>query len=191
MVTQYYTATSIDGFIADPDHSLEWLFQFGEVEGMKDDYPDFIADVGAIAMGSTTYEWILDHTNLREDPTEWEYDLPCWVFTSRDLHRVEGADLRFVRGDVAPVHAEMVRAAQGKNVWLVGGGELVGQFHDQGLLDELILGVASVTLGAGAPLLPRRIVTPPLRLLEVKQYGGDFASLRYAVGPAPAEPPER
>ena len=158
---------------------------------MKDDYPDFIADVGAIAMGSTTYEWILDHTNLREDPTEWEYDLPCWVFTSRDLHRVEGADLRFVHGDVAPVHAEMVRAAQGKNVWLVGGGELVGQFHDHGLLDELILGVASVTLGAGAPLLPRRIVTPPLRLLEVKQYGGDFASLRYAVGPALAELPER
>jgi dihydrofolate reductase len=150
---------------------------------MEHDYPDFIAGVGAIAMGSSTYEWILDHTALREDPTQWEYDLPCWVFTSRDLHRVEGADLHFVSGDVAPVHAEMVRAAQGKNVWLVGGGELVGQFHDQGLLDELIVSVASVTLGAGAPLLPRRIITPPLRLLQVTQYGTAFASLRYGVTP--------
>ena len=51
----------------------------------------------------------------------------------------------------------MVEAAGGKNVWLVGGGELVGQFYDHGLLDELIVTIASVTLGAGAPLLPRAI----------------------------------
>jgi dihydrofolate reductase len=86
------------------------------------------------------------------------------------------------------VHAEMVAAAGAKNVWLVGGGDLVGQFHDAGLLDELILGVASVTLGGGAPLLPRRIVTPPLRLISAQQYGGSFVSLRYAVAhPSAAE----
>jgi dihydrofolate reductase len=94
---------------------------------------------------------------------------------------VKGADIRFVSGDVAPVHAEMVAAARGKNVWLVGGGDLVGQFHDQGLLDELILGIASVTLGSGAPLLPRRITNPPLRLREVRQYGESFVTLRYSV----------
>lgn len=178
--TQYYTATSLDGFIADPANSLDWLFQFGE--GGNDDYADFIAQVGALAMGSTTYEWVLEH--LQSDPNgpqPWPYTLPAWVFSSRTLPAIDGADLRFVRGDVGPVYREMVAAAQGKNLWLVGGGELVGQFHDQGLLDELILSVAPVTLGAGAPLLPRAIITPPLRLVSSTTVGGSFVQLRYEV----------
>jgi dihydrofolate reductase len=181
MTTQYYTATSIDGFIADPDNSLAWLFQIDDDEGPMDEYPAFIAQVGALAMGSTTYEWIAEHTGFLDDPSKWDYTMPTWVFSSRELPRVDGPDIRFVSGDVAPVHAEMVQVAAGKNVWLVGGGDLVGQFHDQGLLDEVILGVAPVFLGAGAPLLPRAITTPPLKLLEVKAYGTTFVSLRYAV----------
>ncbi len=183
MLTQYYTATSLDGYIADADNSLEWLFQLGDEASMKDEYPRFIAEVGALAMGSTTYEWILNHTGVLDDPSQWEYEQPAWVFSSRVLPRVPGADIRFVSGDVVSVHADMVEAAQGKNVWLVGGGDLVGQFHDHGLLDEIIVGVASVTLGSGAPLLPRTITTPPLRLLEVTQFGDSFAGLRYAVQP--------
>jgi dihydrofolate reductase len=181
VTTQYYTASSIDGFIADSDNSLDWLFQFSEETGMEDQYPKFIANVGAMAMGSTTYEWIADYTGFLDDPSKWEYTIPTWVFSSRELPRVAGPDVRFVSGDVAPVHQEMVQAAEGKNVWLVGGGDLVGQFHDQGLLDEVIIGMASVFLGSGAPLLPRRIVTPPLQLLEVTQFGADFAMLHYAV----------
>jgi dihydrofolate reductase len=181
--TQYYTATSIDGFIADADNSLEWLFQVGsaEEEGMKDEYPQFMADVGAMAMGSTTYEWIAAHTGFVEDPSKWEYSIPTWVFSSRDLPRPEGPDIRFVRGDVRPVHAEMAAAAAGRNLWLVGGGELVGQFYDHGLLDEVIIGVAPVFLGAGAPLLPRRITAPTLKLTDVTRYGETFVTLRYAV----------
>jgi dihydrofolate reductase len=181
MKTQYYTASSLDGFIADPDHSLEWLLQFGEPEDV--DYAEFIRDVGAIAMGSTTYEWILNH-HIRADADHsrpWSYRQPTWVFTTRSLPVVAGADVRFVRGDVRPVHREMVAAAGGRNVWLMGGGELVGQFHDHGLLDELIVSVASVTLGAGAPLLPRAITKPPLRLVAVRQFGAAFAQLRYEV----------
>ena len=129
---------------------------------MKEEYPTFIADVGALAMGSTTYEWIAAYTGFLDDPSKWDYAQPTWVFSSRNLPRRDDLDIRFVSGDVRPVHAEMVEAAAGKNVWMVGGGELVGQFHDHGLLDEVILGVAPVFLGAGAPLLPRKITTPPL-----------------------------
>jgi dihydrofolate reductase len=186
MSTQYYTASSIDGFIADSDNSLKWLFQFSEQTGVEDEYPKFIAQVGAMAMGSTTYEWIANHTGFLIDPSKWEYTIPAWVFSSRELPRVDGPDIRFVSGDVGPVHQEMVQTAEGKNVWLVGGGDLVGQFHDQGLLDEVSISMASVFLGSGAPLLPRKIVTPPLQLLEVTQYGADFATLRYAVRKASA-----
>ena len=81
----------------------------------------------------------------------------CWVFTNHDLPVVPGAPITFTRGDVAAVHGEMVAAAGGRNVWIVGGGDLAGQFADAGLLDEVIVWIASVTLGAGAPLLPRRL----------------------------------
>ena len=92
-----------------------------------------------------------------------------------------GADIRFARGDVRPVHADMVAAAAGRNVWIVGGGELAGQFYDHGLLDELFVQVGSVTLGAGKPLLPRSIVSPPLRLLTARAVGTGFAELHYEV----------
>jgi dihydrofolate reductase len=108
------------------------------------------------------------------------------VFSHRELPRLAGADLRFVGGDVRPVHDEMRRAANGGNIWLVGGGDLVGQFHDAGLLDELIVTVGSVTLGSGRPLLPRRIAFPPLRLVSARAIGTGFAQLRYEVPIAPA-----
>jgi dihydrofolate reductase len=78
----------------------------------------------------------------------------------------------------------MVAAAGGKNVWIVGGGDLAGQFYDQGLLDEMFVQFGSVTLGAGKPLLPRTITMPPLRLLSVRAVGTGFAELHYEV-PAP------
>ena len=181
--TQYYTAATLDGFIADPDDGLDWLFQFGVQE--TDDFPGFLGAVGALAMGSSTYEWILGHLiDPGADPARsWPYAQPAWVFTTRSLRPVPGADIRFVRGDVGPVHQAMRAAAAGKNVWIVGGGELAGQFHDRGLLDEIIVTVAPVTLGAGKPLLPRAITTPPLQLVTAEVYG-PFVQLRYAVGRA-------
>ncbi|WP_462388212.1 dihydrofolate reductase family protein [Acidovorax sp. Q11] len=175
--TQFYGAASLDGFIATPDHDLGWLLQFGDIEGSS--YPAFIRDVGALAMGSHTYEWMLKHAIDAGQP--WPYTQPTWVFSARALRGIAGADVRFVRGDVRPVHQVMVQAAAGRNVWIVGGGELVGQFYDAGLLDELIVQIAPVTLGAGMPLLPRRITQPALRLTSATTLGGLFAELRYAV----------
>lgn len=180
MKTQYYTASSLDGFIADSENSLDWLLQFGEP---AESYPKFIKDVGAIVMGSTTYDWLLEHEINKDkvQPKPWPYEQPAWVFSTRTLFAVPNADIRFVKGDVKAVYPDMVTAAQGKNIWVVGGGDLAGQFLDQGLLDELIITITPVTLGGGAPLLPRRISNPPLKLLEVKHYGEFYAELRYEV----------
>src|SRR5687767_6721185 len=96
--TQYLTATSIDGFIADENNSLDWLFQFG---GPGDSLNEFMSKVGAVAMGSTTYEWLLENEIYKEPdaPKPWPYRQPAWVFTSRSLRAVEGAEIRFVSGD--------------------------------------------------------------------------------------------
>jgi dihydrofolate reductase len=178
-LTQYYTATTLDGFIADPDNSLEWLFTQEQDRDGPGNYGDFFSRVGALAMGSTTYEWILDHEFADKDPSEWKwpYDIPSWVFTSRDLQVVADARIEFVRGDVAPVHRAMTAAAEGRNIWIVGGGGLAGQFADAGLLDEILVSIASCTLGAGAPLLPRRLEL----VLEETARNGDFVTARFAV----------
>jgi dihydrofolate reductase len=173
--TVFYTATSLDGYIADPADSLDWLFvQDIDPRGPMN-YDDFLAGVGALVMGATTYEWL--RARIDAGTEKWVYDLPTVVLTHRDLPAVDGADLRFASGDVATVHAELVAAAGGKDVWVVGGGDLAGQFADAGLLDELVVAIAPVTLGEGRPLFPRRYA---LRLEELARNGA-FACARYTV----------
>ncbi len=165
---QYYTAASLDGFIADEHDSLDWLF---EVPHSEDDgsWDAFIGDVGPMVMGATTYRWSFDHHDYGNNPGQWREfygDRPCWVFTHHDLPPIPGVDVRFVSGDVRPVYDEMVATLPGTNVWVVGGGDLVGQFDDAGLLDEILMHITPVVLGAGAPLLPRRIASDRLRFRE-------------------------
>ena len=183
-LTQYYTATTLDGFIADPDDSLDWLVTRRQDLAGPLNYGAFIAEVGALAMGSTTYEWILEHEGAGKDFAEWKwpYDIPCWVFTHRELTVVPGAQIEFTSDDVATVHEKMVAAAGGRNAWIAGGGDLAGQFAEAGLLDEVIVYIAPATLGAGAPLLPRRL---ELRLEELER-NGDFACARFSVVRPPA-----
>lgn len=181
MKTQYFTATSLDGFIATEDDSLEWLFPLGDLNASS--YPEFIAEVGALAMGSTTYEWMLRHAEqvAAETGSAWPYTQPAWIFSSRALPVIEGADIRFVSGDVRVVHTEMRAAAGTANIWIVGGGDLAGQFFDAGLLDEFILQLGSVTLGRGKPLFPRRVLSPVLRLVAVREMGAGMIELRYHI----------
>ncbi|MFF5233185.1 dihydrofolate reductase family protein [Dactylosporangium sp. NPDC000521] len=180
-LTQYYVATTLDGFIADRDHSLQWLFTARSDSGGPPGYRMFISSVGAIAMGANTYEWIVAHASEGGDPADaaWPYDQPSWVFSHRELPRLRSsAPIVFTSGDVATVHPELLAAAMGRNVWVMGGGDLAGQFADAGLLDELLVAIAPTTLGAGAALLPRPL---DLTLRDVRR-DGDFACLRYAVG---------
>ena len=169
--TVYYTATSLDGFIATADHSLDWLLSRENDPAGPMGYEAFIAGVGAVAMGASTYLWV------RENDPDWVPERPTWVFTHRELELIPGADLRRNAEDVAVVHAAMVEAAGDRDVWVVGGGDLAGQFADRGLLDEVVVSIAPVTLGGGAPLLPRRVE------LAVRDVGrnGEFVAVRYAV----------
>ena len=181
MKTQYFTATSLDGFIATEDDSLDWLFPLGDLNASS--YPVFIAEVGALAMGSATYEWMIRNaeTLAAEAGSAWPYTQPTWVFSHRTLPVIEGANIRFVEGDVRLVHADMRATAGAKNIWIVGGGDLAGQFYDADLLDELIIQIGSATLGKGKQLFPRRVLSPRLRLMSVRQIGSGMAELHYEV----------
>jgi dihydrofolate reductase len=170
--TVYYTATTLDGFVADPGETLDWLLSRETDPKGPLGYEEFIAGVGALAMGGRTYRWVRQH-----DTGPWPYEQPSWVFTSRAETAPAGADVRFTSGDVAAAHPAMLEAAGDRDLWMVGGGNLAVQFAERGLLDEVVVSIAPVTLGAGFPLLPGHL---ELRPLEVAA-NGEFASVRYAV----------
>ena len=164
----YYTACTLDGFIADEHNSLDWLFEtpHGDDESAWD---SLMAQTGALVMGATTYAWMTaQHPEMLQGPEQWHAwygERPAWVFTHRELPRIPGVDLRFVQGEVTPVYDAIAATVEG-GIWVVGGGDLVGQFDDAGLLDEVQVHLTPVVLGAGRPLLPRRITSSRLSFRE-------------------------
>lgn len=174
---QYYVASTIDGFIASPDDDLAWLLQFDQVDGVNESIGSFMAGVGCIAMGGETYRWLIEH-----EPDNWPYpETPCWVFTHHEYRAPAGSDITFVRGDVREFAPDLLKAAGEKNVWLVGGGDLVAQFADAGLLHEIIVTIIPVVLGAGKRLLPLKGPTAPLELVSSRILGGAAAELHYRM----------
>ena len=135
----YATATTLDGYLADADDSLDWLFAVDGGDESLAGMEPFVAGVGVMVEGSTTYRWVLEHERLLERPEKWQEfygERPTYVFSSRsDLPIVPGADIRVVFGPVADHLPAIREAAAGKDVWLVGGGDLVGQFFEAGALD--------------------------------------------------------
>ncbi len=179
----FSTATSFDGFIADESDSLEWLFGVPGAADAEAEMSSFLDRVGVLVEGSTTYEWVVSHEQLLEHPERWMQfygDRPTYVFSSRERIAVPGADIRFRSGSVTQAWPEIRDAAGVRDVWVVGGGDLAGQFADAGLLDEIVLSVAPISLGSGRALLPRRLESDRLRLTGVRQVG-QFAELTYAV----------
>lgn len=182
VTTVFHTAVTLNGFLADEDDSLSWLFAVPGAADAENDFAAFLATVGAFVMGAATYEWVMRHEE-EERPGMWAASygaLPCFVVTHRALPVPKGGDVRFVQGDVASFWPDISAAAGDGVVWLVGGGDLVGQFDDAGHLDEIRVSVAPALLPAGKPLLPRRIGPDRLHLRSVRQ-AGQFAELAYRV----------
>lgn len=147
----YYTASSLDGYIVDENGSLDWLVTRDIAADGPFAIEPFMETVGSIVMGADTYEWIL--TN---HPGDFMYSQPSWVVTHRPELIADGHDVDTFAGDVAELHPILVSAAAGKNVWVVGGGDVAAQFVTAGLIDEMIVSYAPCTLGAGSRVLPLR-----------------------------------
>ena len=182
--TQYYCAMSLDGFIASSDDTIGWLTGYrGTYEGpdavpMKGTYDEFYGGVGALVSGSVTYEFVVNEVS------EWPYrGKPYFVLTSRDLPRPDGdgVDVRFARGAVHDLYAEMADAAGEHSLWVVGGGNVASQFADEGLLREVIVTVVPVVLGEGKPLFDRRLPGRPMRLRGTRTFDTGMVELRYEI----------
>lgn len=170
---RYYTATTLDGFLADDADSLSWLFRQHIEEDGPGSAAAFMAEVGAQVMGATTYRWILEH-----EPA-WLPEMPTFVFTHRDLEPAN-EHVSFVSGTLAEQRASLETAAGDQDVWVMGGGGLAAEFASAGMLDEVLVSIAPVMLGSGRPLFGGAF---DLALRECDR-NGDFVIARYdVVGP--------
>lgn len=151
MATIYYTASSLDGFIVDAAGSLDWLIHRDIDPDGPFHYDTFVTQVGALAMGSATYEWL-----VRNQPGEWMYRQPSWVLTHRPEIIDDAHPVQAFAGAVQDLHPVLVEAAAGGHVWIVGGGRTAAQFVAAGLVDEAIVSYAPCSLGSGEPVLPVR-----------------------------------
>lgn len=137
-----FTATSLDGYIAAKDESLEWLFK---VEGEGDNgFSAFYETIDTILMGRKTYDWIINHTN------DFSYkNKECYVFSRQENKDTD--EVTFIKDDIIEF-ANKLKKQEGKNIWMVGGGELLHSFLKEKLIDEFILTIAPAIIGEGVPL---------------------------------------
>lgn len=152
MKVVYHVAASLDGYIATPDHKLDWLFELGTPD--PDPLPEFMAEVGAVVMGRTTYDWITNAL-AGDSETAWPYSVPAFVATSRPLASFPGADVRAVSGPIQNWLPTVAQVAGDRLIWLVGGGNLAADLAAQGLLHQMRVTLVPATLGDGIPLFPR------------------------------------
>ena len=163
-----FIATSLDGYIAGPGGSLDWLFT-DEDYG----YDAFIEGVDTLAMGRHTFETVMNFG-------EWPYPgLDTWVFSRMQNPPL---DPRVRYTSAAPADwLDSVSREPGKNIWIVGGGELIRSFLDARLVDEVTVSVHPLVLGSGTPLFPPGSKRHKLRLLEQRRYDSGLAQLTYVV----------
>jgi dihydrofolate reductase len=170
VATVYYTASSLDGYIVDDKDSLDWLTSRAIDADGPFGYEAFIKSVGALAMGSATYDWI-----VKNHPGNWMYEQPSWVLTHRPQIIADGHPVQTFDGEVTELHPKLVSAAAGKDVWVVGGGDVAAQFVSAGLIDELIVSYAPCSLGGGSRVLPIRSEWA----LTESTVNGDFVCARW------------
>lgn len=183
MRVQYYTAATLDGYIAGVDDDLDWLTKYSPPDPPPDlkrdtsSYDEFYAGVGALVMGSSTYEWVLEHAD------EWPYqDKPAFVLSSRELPDAHAdADVRIANSTIRELIDDFEAAAGGKSLWVVGGGPVASQFAEEDLLDDVIVTVVPVVLGAGKPLFSRRLPGGPMKLVEAVPSPTGMVELRYEL----------
>lgn len=189
--TQYYCASSLDGYIASPDDTIDWLLGYRGHYGGEDaipnegEYERFYDGVGALVMGSVTYEYILGEMarGAAWPPGgEWPYGgRRTLVLTSRQLSVPSGheGEIELTAEPVASAHAAASAAAGERNVWLMGGGNVAAQFAAEGLLDELLVTLVPVVLGAGKPLFEGPV--GPMQLTAARPFDSGMVELRYEL----------
>ena len=167
-----YIATSLDGYISEPEETLDWLTQRTDMQLGEFDYNLFIKRIRTVVMGRSTYDW------MERNVPDWPYkEQRSIVVTSRPVNAPKG-EIEIWTQSIDALVAKL-RALDDGNVWMVGGGKLQMAFMERGALDEIEIYVMPEIIGGGVPLFPSTgfRATPKLLSAEAKSEG--VVQLRY------------
>jgi dihydrofolate reductase len=167
-----HIATSADGYIARPDGNLDWLTSRAAPEGFYG-LPEFERSIDAKILGRKTFDWSL------QMGARFSADTVYYVF-SRRPPASGPAGIHFVSESIG-AFAERLRKQAGKDVWMMGGGEIIGSFLDEDAIDEFIITVVPIFIGEGIPLLAPRHREVALRLLGVQRFPDGVVQPHYEV----------
>ena len=168
-----YIATSLDGFIAREDGSLDWLFVVPNPNEIDHGYGDFYASVDVVVMGRKTYEEIMGFD------VEWPYaDSQTFVIT-RDTDFTTQTEKTEV---MTSIDLERLKARSQKGIWLVGGGELISEFLKREAIDEMILSVVPTIIGKGIRLFPNEPPETKFQLVKAEPFETGIVNLHYRRG---------
>jgi dihydrofolate reductase len=162
-----FIASSLDSYIATLDGGVDWLFTDKDYG-----FQDFFAGVDTVIIGRKTYD-----QSLAFDPDPYP-GKAVYVFSRSHLPETQG-QVTYVQTEV-PALIEQLRAAPGRDIWLVGGGELIQMFLEQDWIDEIVLSVHPLILGNGIPLFPPHTAAPKaFHLEDVQSFESGLVQLCY------------
>lgn len=168
-----YIASSLDGFIATADDSLDWLFSYDNLDLGDHDYRQFIKRIRTVVMGRSTYDF------LEKDGSPWAYgEQRVLIVTSRSIPDPKGP--LETRSDIDGLIAEL-RGLDDGDVWVLGGGQLQMAFIERGALDAIEIYVMPELLGGGKPLFPATGFRESLRLISADALDRGCVRLHYSL----------
>ena len=160
-----YVATSVDGFIARKNGSVDWLTQYNNL-GEDFGYKEFLDSVETVILGNTTY---------REFKAPYE-NKKCYVFSRKNTGKEN--NITYVNTDVKEFTDGL---SENENIWLVGGADIAKEFLKNNLIDELIITVIPIVLGEGIHLFAKGVGEHKLKLLNTKFYDSGVVQLHYQL----------
>jgi len=170
-----YIASSLDGYIARPDGSIDWLTSIPPSKDGDYGYSELLAEIDSLIMGRKTYD------DLIRFDMGWPYtDYRTYVVTTNALTTINSPNTQLIHGDINKA-VEKIRSDSGKNIWLVGGSELVTYFLNHRLIDKITLSTIPVLLGSGVPLFTKIQGEFYLQLMESKSYETGVINATYSI----------
>jgi dihydrofolate reductase len=166
-------ATSADGYIARSDGNLDWLTTRPAPKGFYG-LPKFSRSIGAKILGRKTFDLSV------KMGASFSANNMHYVFSRRPPPASVPAGVQFVKESIR-AFAERLRKQAGKNIWMMGGGEIIGSFLDEDAIDEFIISVLPTFIGEGIPLIARGHREVPLRLLTLQEFPDGVVQLHYEV----------
>jgi dihydrofolate reductase len=169
-----YIATSLDGFIARENGSIDWLTEYDNNPETDYGYSKFYSSIGTVLMGRKTYEQVLGFGS-------WPYkEKKSYVFTRQREPLLRESNVEFVSGDIGEF-VRQIKESTEEDIWLVGGSQLIKAFLEENFVQDLIIFVVPKILGSGIPLFDHIGKEIRLKTLRVEKYENGLVRMEYEV----------